>query len=327
MSSRDRGVRSAIPPAERRQPDALRRCRCVLRRHRPRSENLHREGRDRRRWREFRRPGRHLHVPAEVPGAHRRAERGPVPNHVALSGRTDRGQPPHRGPHHDRGQSTVGRGTPRGGDARAHSDVHVEDGRAGGCSASSAPNRPRPGSPMPSPSTPTVSSSPTATSPMRTPIRCFTGRDPLPFETSMMGVFAVGDVRHGSLKRVAAAVGEGSSAVRSVHEHLSTGIGVDAPEACRPEDGRPRGTLSPWRRRHGRAAAILERRRMVRPRRSRGGRRPSRGPARRGQALSERRGDGLLRAATTSSGGGLGMRRGPSSRSGAGRSTAWWWAT
>jgi thioredoxin reductase (NADPH) len=50
----------------------------------------------------------------------------------------------------------------------------------------------------------------------------FPGRDPLPFETSMMGVFAVGDVRHGSLKRVAAAVGEGSSAVRSVHEHLTT---------------------------------------------------------------------------------------------------------
>jgi len=49
----------------------------------------------------------------------------------------------------------------------------------------------------------------------------FAGRDPLPFETSTMGVFAAGDVRHGSLKRVAAAVGEGSSAVRSVHEHLA----------------------------------------------------------------------------------------------------------
>ncbi len=49
----------------------------------------------------------------------------------------------------------------------------------------------------------------------------FTGREPLPFETSIMGVFAGGDVRHGSLKRVAAAVGEGSSAVRSVHEHLA----------------------------------------------------------------------------------------------------------
>jgi thioredoxin reductase (NADPH) len=50
----------------------------------------------------------------------------------------------------------------------------------------------------------------------------FLVRDPLPFETSVAGVFAVGDVRHGSLKRVAAAVGEGSSAVRSVHEHLAS---------------------------------------------------------------------------------------------------------
>jgi thioredoxin reductase (NADPH) len=44
----------------------------------------------------------------------------------------------------------------------------------------------------------------------------------LPFETSRLGVFAAGDVRHGSMKRVAAAVGEGSSAVRSVHERLAT---------------------------------------------------------------------------------------------------------
>jgi len=43
------------------------------------------------------------------------------------------------------------------------------------------------------------------------------GRAPLPFETSVPGVFAVGDVRNGSMKRVAAAVGEGASAVRSVH--------------------------------------------------------------------------------------------------------------
>jgi thioredoxin reductase (NADPH) len=50
----------------------------------------------------------------------------------------------------------------------------------------------------------------------------FAARPPLPYETSLPGVFAVGDVRNGSLKRVAAAVGEGSSAVRSVHEHLST---------------------------------------------------------------------------------------------------------
>jgi thioredoxin reductase (NADPH) len=43
------------------------------------------------------------------------------------------------------------------------------------------------------------------------------GRTPLPFETSVPAVFAAGDVRLGSMKRVAAAVGEGASAVRSVH--------------------------------------------------------------------------------------------------------------
>ncbi len=43
------------------------------------------------------------------------------------------------------------------------------------------------------------------------------GRAPLPFETSVPGVFAAGDVRLGSMKRVAAAVGEGASAVASVH--------------------------------------------------------------------------------------------------------------
>jgi thioredoxin reductase (NADPH) len=46
-------------------------------------------------------------------------------------------------------------------------------------------------------------------------------RAPLPFETSLPGVFAVGDVRHGSIKRVAGAVGEGSVAVGSVHQYLA----------------------------------------------------------------------------------------------------------
>ncbi len=47
------------------------------------------------------------------------------------------------------------------------------------------------------------------------------GRRPLPFETSHPGLFAVGDVRAGSTKRVAAAVGEGSAAVRAVHDYLA----------------------------------------------------------------------------------------------------------
>jgi thioredoxin reductase (NADPH) len=46
-------------------------------------------------------------------------------------------------------------------------------------------------------------------------------RSPLPFETSHPGLFAVGDLRSGSTKRVAAAVGEGSVSVRSVHQYLT----------------------------------------------------------------------------------------------------------
>jgi thioredoxin reductase (NADPH) len=47
------------------------------------------------------------------------------------------------------------------------------------------------------------------------------GRSPHPLETSLPGVFAVGDVRHGSAKRVASAVGEGANAVTSVHQVLA----------------------------------------------------------------------------------------------------------
>ena len=46
-------------------------------------------------------------------------------------------------------------------------------------------------------------------------------RDPGLLETNVPGVFAVGDVRHGSIKRVASGVGEGSVAIQFVHEYLS----------------------------------------------------------------------------------------------------------
>ena len=46
-------------------------------------------------------------------------------------------------------------------------------------------------------------------------------REPYPLETSLPGVFAAGDVRSGSIKRVASAVGEGSMAVRLVHQYLA----------------------------------------------------------------------------------------------------------
>lgn len=47
-------------------------------------------------------------------------------------------------------------------------------------------------------------------------------RDPLPLEASVPGVFVAGDVRHGSIRRVAGATGEGSTAIRFVHQHLAS---------------------------------------------------------------------------------------------------------
>jgi thioredoxin reductase (NADPH) len=48
------------------------------------------------------------------------------------------------------------------------------------------------------------------------------GRLPALLETSVPGIFAAGDVRHGSSKRVAAAVGEGGVAVQLIHQYLKT---------------------------------------------------------------------------------------------------------
>jgi thioredoxin reductase (NADPH) len=47
-------------------------------------------------------------------------------------------------------------------------------------------------------------------------------RDPFLLETSVPGIFAAGDIRHGSTKRVASAVGEGSAAVGMIHRYLQT---------------------------------------------------------------------------------------------------------
>jgi thioredoxin reductase (NADPH) len=55
-------------------------------------------------------------------------------------------------------------------------------------------------------------------------------RPPHSFETSVPGVFAIGDVRNGSVKRVASAVGEGSVVIQQVHQHLA--------DAEAPSEGR-----------------------------------------------------------------------------------------
>jgi thioredoxin reductase (NADPH) len=47
-------------------------------------------------------------------------------------------------------------------------------------------------------------------------------REPYLLESSFPGLFAAGDVRHRSVKRIASAVGEGSMAVQFVHQYLAT---------------------------------------------------------------------------------------------------------
>jgi thioredoxin reductase (NADPH) len=51
-------------------------------------------------------------------------------------------------------------------------------------------------------------------------------RTPLRFETSLPGIFAAGDVRHASVKRVASAVGEGSVALQFIHDYLNDPVSV-----------------------------------------------------------------------------------------------------
>jgi thioredoxin reductase len=57
--------------------------------------------------------------------------------------------------------------------------------------------------------------------PVVTPVRRPAARPPLPLETSLPGVFAVGDVRRGSVKRVASAVGEGAATIPLIHRYLA----------------------------------------------------------------------------------------------------------
>ena len=72
------------------------------------------------------------------------------------------------------------------------------------------------------------------------------GRPPFHLETSMPGVFAAGDVRHGSVKRVASAVGEGSIAIQQVHAFLASGKLDHRQEATGSREAAATGSPLPW---------------------------------------------------------------------------------
>jgi thioredoxin reductase (NADPH) len=67
------------------------------------------------------------------------------------------------------------------------------------------------------------------------------GRPPLPLETSLPGVFAAGDVRRGSVNRVAAAVGEGATVIPLIHRYLARPPARRGP-VIRPPTSTPTGS-------------------------------------------------------------------------------------
>jgi len=63
------------------------------------------------------------------------------------------------------------------------------------------------------------------------------GEDRLPHETSRRGIFAVGDVRSGSVKRVAASVGDGAQVVAAIHQYLTSEQSREVPLDITPQQG------------------------------------------------------------------------------------------
>ena len=163
------------------------------------------------RRRQFRRPGGGLSGEPGREGVDDRARREPRREHVALSGRPHCRDPEHRSPARHVGHRARGTGRHAGGDPLALPPFRRRNRRARSatCSCSSAPSRTPTGWPAPaSRSTTRASCAPAATSQS-------------PLETSLPGVFAIGDVRSGSVKRVAAAVGEGAQVVAALHAFLA----------------------------------------------------------------------------------------------------------
>ena len=173
------------------------------------------------RWRQLRRAGRHVPRREGLLGVRRRAPTAGRDD-VDLPRRPHRGPPPRPGPRRHHGHRPARRADARAGHASAGRTAQVDVDVHGAVlvhrrrtqqrlarrrrrrRARLRAHRPRP----------------------RRRRRSATrgraiGRRPLPYETSRPGLFAVGDLRSGSTKRVAAAVGEGSAAIRSVHEHLA----------------------------------------------------------------------------------------------------------
>ena len=176
------------------------------------------------RWGQLRRPGGGAPGPVRRPGHPAGPPVHPGSDHVRLPDPGASGRPQHRGPlpHPGRrrpGRRPAHRPDPRG--PRLGSDHHRTGDRPG------RPDRAEPHTGW-LPETIrrdrwgfVVTETDLLGGDGRPPAEWRLERPPMPSETSLPGVFAAGDVRHRSIKRVAAAVGEGSAAIRTIHQYLS----------------------------------------------------------------------------------------------------------
>ena len=214
----------AVPAARPRESSALRGRRRLLRRHLRRSAAVQRRGGDRRRRRQFGGTGRGIPRADGPPRARARALGRPGRKHVALPDPPHRGEPEHRAPDahraRRRSKATIASNACAGATAdgrrghRRHRPCLRDDrGRAQHRLArwmrrarQERLHQDR------------TRFSARSWRPRRWPL----SRAPHLLETSLPGVFAVGDVRGGSIKRVASAVGEGSIAVSFVHQVLQS---------------------------------------------------------------------------------------------------------
>ena len=175
----------------------------------------------RRRW-QFRWPGRRLPCCSCPQGAAAHSRRRPVQEHVQLPGPADRADRQHRAALQLDDPADARRRPPDRRRDRQQQDGRGADGRdSGGVQLHRRSAEDRLATPgdrvglqgvCPDPDRP-LAKSPYWQAPGGS-------RQPFLLETSRPGVFAAGDVRAGSVKRVASAVGEGSMAVQFVHEYL-----------------------------------------------------------------------------------------------------------
>ena len=162
--------------------------------------------------------GRDVPVEDRCEGDDHRPSRRPRRDDVPLSDRSDRAHRQHRGSRpRRRWPRWPASARSRESSSRIAEPASARLSRLPRSSCSSAPTRGRRGSPR-------LRRARLEGLRSHRPGRA-SGRRPVPatLETNLAGVYAVGDVRSGSTKRVASAVGEGSMAVRLVHEHLGAG--------------------------------------------------------------------------------------------------------